>query len=377
VLPLTLPFFFALGTFSPSALGNFLALAGGSVADYKGQIVGAIKSLKTSGRGEMAMASNAFLPNLPLVGEEGSWQTIAELIRERIMPQIETYGERLFQAHLKPLPANTSIVPIVSESWSRLRQDGTPQFVYLVSGHGLMLVEDALLALTSGQGFYLPKEIPYAPYLMIDGRILPCDWLWVKTHPFGVVVLRSQLSYNAHFQSAHFVIAERKLSDLFGEWEKERRQPKPDNRLTKGLLLAFFGLLMRSLPFPQPESSWHDRALPLPLQNALTALHRAYNKPITLNQLAGYCGVTPEYLCRLFRRYLGITPWQYLERLRLRVAHYLLQETGLSVGDVAFLAGFNDLRHFQRLFKRAYGKPPNSVRSQRHTRQKPFLRVWD
>lgn len=323
------------------------------------------------------MASKAYLPNLPLVGEEGTWESISELIRCQILPKIEAVGDKLFQSDLRPLPLGAAVVPVVSENWSRPRQDGTPQFVYLVSGQGLMLVEGKMLALSSGQGFYLPKGTLYAPYLMLGKQILSCEWLWFKIHPFGVVVLRSRLTPKAHHQSAHFIVAERRLADLFSEWERERSQTDADLRVTKGLLMAFFGLLARSYPFLPAENTSVNNDLPLPLQNALTALHRAYNKPITLNQLAGYCGVTPEYLCRLFRRYLGITPWQYLERLRLRVAHYLLQETGLSVGDVAFLAGFNDLRHFQRLFKRAYGKTPNSVRSQKRVRRKPFLRVWD
>lgn len=322
------------------------------------------------------MASKTYLPNFPLVGEEGTWESIAELIRRQILPKIEAVGDKLFQAEMRPLPSDAAVVPIVSENWARPRQDGTPQFVYLVSGQGLMLVEGKMLALNVGQGYYLPKSALYAPYLMLGNRILSCDWLWLKVHPFGVVVLRSRLTPKAHYQSAHFIVAERRLADLFLEWERERNQSDADFRVTKGLLMAFFGLLARSSPFLPAESVLTNNDLPLPLQNALTALHRAYNKPITLNQLAGYCGVTPEYLCRLFRRYLGITPWQYLERIRLRVAHYLLQETGLSVADVAFLAGFNDLRHFQRLFKRAYGKTPNSVRSKRQVRQKPFLRVW-
>jgi len=322
------------------------------------------------------MANKTYLPNLPIVGEEGTWESISELIRRQILPKVEAVGDKLFQSAMRFLPSDASIVPIVSESWSRPRQDGTPQFVYLVSGQGLMLVENKMLALSEGQGFYLPKGTLYTPYLMLSNRILSCEWLWFKVHPFGVVVLRSRLTPKAHYQSAHFVVAERRLADLFWEWERERNQTDADFRVTKGLLMAFFGLLARSSPFLPTESNFANNDLPLPLQNALTALHRAYNKPITLNQLAGYCGVTPEYLCRLFRRYLGITPWQYLERLRLRVAHYLLQETGLSVGDVAFLAGFNDLRHFQRLFKRAYGKTPNSVRNRKRIRQKPFLRVW-
>lgn len=318
-----------------------------------------------------------YLPSLPLVGEEGAWDGIATLIRADLLPRIEAVGDALFRAPLHPLPSDASIVPIVSENWSRPRQDGTPQFVYLVRGHGLMLVERKLLMVTSGHGFYLPKGALYAPYLMRNGQVLPCDWLWFKVHPFGVVVLRSRLTPAAHYQSAHFVIPDRQLTHLFYEWERESHLPAPDWRLTKGLLIALFGLLMRSSPLLPPEGNRHEQDLPLPLQHALTALHRAYNKPITLHQLATYCGVSLAYFCRLFKKHLGITPWRYLERIRLQVAQYLLRETELSVADVAFLAGFNDLRNFQRLFKRVYGKPPTALRRRKKTRSAPVLRVWD
>jgi len=116
------------------------------------------------------MARKFFLPNLPLVGEEGTWESITETIRERMMPQIELLGDGLFQANLRPLPIDASVVPIVSENWSRPRRDGTPQFVYLVAGHGLMLVEGKLLALTSGRfclviGFgskSIPSELSFS-----------------------------------------------------------------------------------------------------------------------------------------------------------------------------------------------------------------------
>ncbi|MFA0770715.1 MAG: hypothetical protein REDVDVYQ_001227, partial [Candidatus Fervidibacter sp.] len=111
------------------------------------------------------MGAKIYLPNLPMVGEDGSWDSIVGVIQTYLLPQIEAQGDRLFDIPLRPLPPSASIVPIVSENWSRPRQDGTPQFVYLVTGHGLMLVEGKLLALTSGQGFYLPKGTLYAPYM--------------------------------------------------------------------------------------------------------------------------------------------------------------------------------------------------------------------
>ncbi len=326
------------------------------------------------------MRTRAYLPNLPLLGEEGAWSSIVEIVERRLLPAIEAVGDAVFSHPLQPLPEKAIIAPIVSEAWSRPRRDGTPQFVYLIAGNGFMLVDGELLALRTGEGFFLAKETLYAPYLMLGDQVTPCDWLWFKVHPFGVVVLRAKLTPKAHYQSAHYVLVERRLVDLFAEWERERLSLRPNRHLTKGLLLSFFGLLTRLLPFPPSEQSPSNvdsqhLSLPIALQHALIVLHRAYNKPITLNQLASHCGVTPAYLCRLFRRHLGITPWQYLEQLRLKVAHYLLRETSLSIADVAFLAGFNDLRHFQRMFQRAYKTAPSQVRKGKG-RQAPFLRVW-
>ena len=326
------------------------------------------------------MAAKGYLPDIPLVNEDGTWESIVGIVQGQLLPRLGAIGEKVFSAPLYSLPPEAEIVPIVSENWSRPRRDGIPQFVYLTKVKGMMMVENKLLSLSEGQGFYLPRGVLYAPYLMLGGRILFCDLLWFKVHPFGLVVLRSRLPHSAHYQSAHFVIAERRLADLFLEWEQERNRPKPNSLLTKGLLVSLFGILTRSLPLlptPFPESHLHPMDLPLPLQLALTMFHRAYNKSFSLSQLASYCGVSPAYLCRLFRRHLNVTPWQYLERLRLKVAAYLLCETGLSVADIAFLSGFNDLRHFLRRFRRFYGVTPSKMRRQKNVRSAPLLRSWD
>ncbi|MGQ9520039.1 MAG: helix-turn-helix domain-containing protein [Candidatus Fervidibacter sp.] len=326
------------------------------------------------------MAAKGYLPNMPLVNEDGTWESIVEIVQRQLLPQLGANGEKVFSAPLYSLPPEAEIVPIVSENWSRPRKDGTPQFVYLTEGKNIMMVENKLLSLSKGQGFYLPRGVLYAPYLMLGGRILFCDLIWFKVYPSGLVVLRSRLTPSAHYQSAHFVIVERRLADLFWEWEQERNRPAPNSLLTKGLLVALFGILTRSLPLlPTPllESDRQQMDLPLPLQLALTTLHRTYNKSFSLSQLASYCGVSPAYLCRLFRRHLSVTPWQYLERLRLEVAAHLLRETNLSITDVAFLSGFNDLHYFSRRFSRFYGVTPSKIRRKKKVRSTSLFRSWD
>ncbi len=303
------------------------------------------------------------LPNLLLTGYEGSWDAITTAISTQLLPRLEMLGSDLFFSPSMPCPKEVAPV-IFANGQCVLHQSSAPHFVFVLAGQAQMLVNSRWLSLPKGHGAFLPEGVNCIPYVWVGEHPTLCDWLWFRVHSFGVVTVRAQLTLTAHYQSPSFAIADQRLSDLFNEWKREQMNPDAHKIAIKGLLCAFFALLMRSAPLlaNEPVPLPQCPHLPTPLQDALQFLHRCYDKPLCLQELARTCGVTPAYLCRLFRRYLGITPWQYLGRLRLQFAERLLQGTTLSVTAVAALVGFNDLRHFQRLFRRTYGIPPNQVR---------------
>jgi AraC-like DNA-binding protein len=101
-------------------------------------------------------------------------------------------------------------------------------------------------------------------------------------------------------------------------------------------------------------------AVALPFVNSIISeLYRAINvlldgpQPgrITLPQLARLTRVTPEYLCRLTKQVLSITPMELVYRLRIEKACKLLARTDLPVKKIAELAGFSNVYHFSRRFK--------------------------
>lgn len=81
----------------------------------------------------------------------------------------------------------------------------------------------------------------------------------------------------------------------------------------------------------------------------------------SLRDLAAAAHVHPSYLCRVFRRFEGRSPYQVLLDLRLRQAAALLRESGAMVKTAAREAGFEDPYHFSRIFKRHYGVSPMHV----------------
>jgi AraC-like DNA-binding protein len=73
-------------------------------------------------------------------------------------------------------------------------------------------------------------------------------------------------------------------------------------------------------------------------------------------------GIDGGMLTRAFRRYLGVSPHRYVIRCRLVAATRRLDE-GASVSDAALGAGFENLSHFCRSFRRTLGARPSAWRS--------------
>lgn len=85
--------------------------------------------------------------------------------------------------------------------------------------------------------------------------------------------------------------------------------------------------------------------------------------PHTLGELALEAGLSPYHFLRLFRRLTGVTPHQFLLRLRLREAALALASGRERVIDVALDAGFGDLSNFNRAFRAEFGVSPRTYRA--------------
>lgn len=87
------------------------------------------------------------------------------------------------------------------------------------------------------------------------------------------------------------------------------------------------------------------------------------NSAFKISQLCQRCGYNIDYLRRSFLEETGKTPHQYLSDLRLSLSKkLLLQETFVSVEDVAEKCGFADSFYFSTLFRKKIGMTPSAYR---------------
>jgi AraC-like DNA-binding protein len=82
----------------------------------------------------------------------------------------------------------------------------------------------------------------------------------------------------------------------------------------------------------------------------------------SLDELADAAGLDASSVCRLFRRFQGTSPYQYLLRSKMNLAAELLLGSGVLVKEAAQRVGFADPYHFSRCFKAVHGVAPRDLR---------------
>ena len=95
-----------------------------------------------------------------------------------------------------------------------------------------------------------------------------------------------------------------------------------------------------------------------PVRLAKQYIHNHYQEQITLEEVSDYVGLTPAYFSVMFKKETEIGFAKYLINERIEGAKDLLRESTLSVADICRKVGYNDPKHFTRLFEKNVGVKP-------------------
>ena len=90
-----------------------------------------------------------------------------------------------------------------------------------------------------------------------------------------------------------------------------------------------------------------------------------------VEDLSNVLGVSSRHLSRLFQKHIGATPIETARTVRLQRAKRLLDNTDLSMTEVAYQSGFGSLRRFNAAFQELYNRPPSQVRKVHGFRLEP------
>ena len=101
------------------------------------------------------------------------------------------------------------------------------------------------------------------------------------------------------------------------------------------------------------------------LSSILEYFKNNYGKQINVTEYFESIGYSYHHLRHTFKEIYGVSPNQYLTKIRIEAAKKLLLSTDLSIEDISKKSGFNSLSHFTSNFKKYTGKTPAEFRSER------------
>ena len=151
-----------------------------------------------------------------------------------------------------------------------------------------------------------------------------------------------------------------RIESLISSAVSRYQKPVPDLQALSSdcyqILLTFTG----SGPAP---SLFKDELYRQYVAPVVKEIETRYPEELTAGELSRLVYVTPQYLSRLFRRFLGCSVYEYLTMYRInRAKELLLTDTGMKIQDVALACGFTDASHFIAMFRKSTGITPLDFR---------------
>lgn len=114
--------------------------------------------------------------------------------------------------------------------------------------------------------------------------------------------------------------------------------------------------------YQQENSQTLDKPIDLQIQTVCDYIVEHYTEGISLEVLSSVSNMNKYSFLRCFAKQMGITPYRYLETVRINKSKQLL-ETGVSPVDAAIRSGFTDQSHFTNNFKEYIGLTPKQYQN--------------
>lgn len=256
---------------------------------------------------------------------------------------------------------------------------GSLSFKYAIQGEARYKLKDRYLLAESSNFIILNQEQPYELFVesklttetfcIFFGQPLVADvFLNVIKSSEQILEIDHSTEMPIFFERTHPITQEMLAAISHLKLSITREQ---DSELMKELLYSFlFGLVVNEYN-RQTESDklrLTKKSTRQELFKRITVArdyaHAMYGDTVTLEKLAQVSCLSPNHLLRSFKQMLGISPIQYLNRIRLQKAKQLLLQTNIPIQEVCNEVGYSSIGTFSNHFRKLTGFSPTNFRGQ-------------
>ncbi len=260
-----------------------------------------------------------------------------------------------------PIPGNEINLPFyltgigkTSPEFNIKREAGlvSYQFLLTTKGRGILHVNGNSFTLTPGSLLFLPPGLPheYRP----DGNEWATSWFVFRGASLSSIM--GGLGFNKEFivediNAASFKKLHKRLTDLAAD--------NLHNSAKCSLLIYDFILMTKEAIENQTS---HDNTGNIIIDESVKYIHENLHLDISLNDLSKAAGVSPQYIGRLFRKKLNISPVSYIARVKMSKAKIMLLDSAVPISEIASSLGYSSPTYFGIVFKKLEGFSPSEYR---------------
>lgn len=229
---------------------------------------------------------------------------------------------------------------------------------YISSGCGTYCSNHQTYHLQAGQGFLITPETQV--FYQADEND-PWQYFWIGFNGKHAREYLQVLGLNEH-QPVFSCNKKKELEKIVLDIMEHNTFTTENMLFQQSLLYSFLATLAQDFDIPLSSVQRHGN---LYVKKAEEFIQNNYYNPIHVTDVANYVCINRSYLYTLFKKYLNITPQEYLTDYRIVRATELLVTTDLSIDSVALSCGYQDSLVFSKVFKSKKGITPSQYRKAR------------
>lgn len=241
----------------------------------------------------------------------------------------------------------------------RERKEPIGQYVliFCAEGAGWYRVGGQEFRVRDNQYFILPAGKPHAYASEEDN---PWTIYWVhfsgtQADIYAEGVMRPQDARPGE----HSRISDRNriFEEIFNTLDKSRN--RESLRYVSSLLHYYLASMRYIMQFRTASAATGDGSI---VTAAIRYMGENIEKQLSLKEIAAYAGYSPTHFSALFKRQTGDSPLAHFNKLKVRQACRMLEQTDMKVNQICHKVGITDCYYFSRLFSKAMGMPPQKYR---------------
>lgn len=230
------------------------------------------------------------------------------------------------------------------------------QWIQTRKGKGELILNGNRYTIKEGQGMLLFPNEPHE-YYALDGE-WETDWIILKGKFLDDFI---QNIMEIKTSGVYYISDPASISNKIGRLYNLAVSPEPTKNLSGSVIV--YQILMDIFKLTSQKQNAALVNTSKKIEPVLRYIHTNYAKTLTLDKLAEISDITPQHLCRIFKKATSRTVSEYINMVRIQKSkELLLSDKKIQIKEIALTVGFGNVSYFCHVFHKSEQLSPAEFR---------------